>query len=71
MTIAEHLIENAIECLKKEIDFEDFIEQPNNKAMAESININLQHVWEMAQHVYCCVKALWEDDLMEKMGKDV
>lgn len=66
MTIAEHLIENAIGYLESEQDFENFTNSPMNRAMAESIDINLLHVWEMAQHVYCCIKPLWEDDLMKK-----
>ena len=71
MTNAEHLIEIALDCLECDLDFEYFINSPRNKMMAESININLQHIWEMAQHVYCCIKPLWEYDLMEKVGKDV
>ena len=65
MTVAEHLIENAIGCLEDKSGYESFIESPCNKAMAESININLQHIWEMAQHVYCSIKPLWEDEVKE------
>jgi hypothetical protein len=65
MTVAEHLIENAIGCLEDKSGYESFVESPCNKAMAESININLQHIWEMAQHVYCSIKPLWEDEVKE------
>ena len=65
MTNAEHLIDNAIGCLETGEDFEYFIKNPYNKFMAETININLQYVWEMAQYVFCSLKPVWEDEYKE------
>lgn len=67
MTIAEHLISNAIGCLEDGSGYEGFMENPCNKTMAESININIRHVWEMAQHVYCCIRPSWEYDWNAEM----
>lgn len=62
MSIVQHLLENAIISIEKDMDFEDFAEQPHNKAMAEVSNIDLMHVWEMAMYTVYNLKPCWEDE---------
>lgn len=65
MSNAQHLLENAIISIEKNMDFEDFIIQPHNKEMAEISNIDLMHVWEMAMYVVYNLKPVWEDEWEE------
>lgn len=70
MSNAQHLLENAIISIEKNMDFEDFTIQPHNKEMAEISNINLMQVWEMAMYVVYNLKPVWEDEWEEtKNGK--
>lgn len=70
MSNAQHLLENAIISIEKNMDFEDFTIQLHNKEMAEISNINLMQVWEMAMYVVYNLKPAWEDEWEEtKNGK--
>lgn len=70
MSNAQHLLENAIISIEKNMDFEDFTIQLHNKEMAEISNINLMQVWEMAMYVVYNLKPVWEDEWEEtKNGK--
>ena len=70
MSNAQHLLENAIISIEKNMDFEDFTIQLHNKEMAEISNINLIQVWEMAMYVVYNLKPVWQDEWEEtKNGK--
>ena len=45
MTIAQHLIENAIMDMEQGKDYEYFSTQNYNKEMAETAGIKLYHIW--------------------------
>ena len=72
MTNAEHLIENAIIDMKGGKDFEHFSTRKYNKLMSEMSGINLNIVWEMAQHIVWSLKPAWlstkEAQMEERYG---
>lgn len=51
MSHQEHLIENAIDCVIANYDFEVFASKGHNQEMAAFLGINLADVWEMAEYV--------------------
>lgn len=75
MSNAEHLIENAICCLERGEEFEEFASQPCNIEMAEMQHIDLLDVWLMAIHVVYTLKQHWlwekEDEMVAKYGYEL
>lgn len=67
MTIAQHLIENAIMDMEQGKDYEYFSTQNYNKEMAETAGIKLYHIWEMAQQVVYTIKPFWLLDDVDKL----
>lgn len=72
MTNAEHLIENAIIDMEDGKDFEHFSNQKHNKLMSEMSGVDLNIVWEMAQHIVWSLKPAWlsnkEAEMEERYG---
>lgn len=59
MSNAEHLIENAICCLERGEEFEEFASRKYNIEMAEMQHIDMRDVWLMAIHVVYTLKPHW------------
>jgi hypothetical protein len=72
MTNAEHLIENAVCCLERNEEFEEFASRKHNIEMAEMQHIDLRDVWGMAIHVVYTLKPHWlwqkEDEMVAAYG---
>ena len=72
MTNAEHLIENAVCCIERNEEFEEFASQIHNIEMAEMQHIDLRDVWSMAIHVVYTLKQHWlwekEDEMVAAYG---
>ncbi len=62
MSNEEHLIENAVSCIERREQYEDFANAKHNREMAKVSNINLRQVWRMAIHVVCTLKESWVSD---------
>lgn len=72
MTNAEHLIENAVYCLERGEEFEEFALRKYNIEMAETQHIDLRDVWSMAIYVVYTLKPHWlwkkEDEMVAAYG---
>lgn len=64
MSNEEHLIENAVFCIERGQNYEDFADAKHNREMAKWSKINLEQVWRMAIHVVCTLKESWVSDVV-------
>ena len=62
MSNEEHLIENAVTCIERKGEYEDFASAKHNIMMAKISNIDLHQVWMMATHVVYTLKECWVSD---------
>lgn len=62
MSNEEHLIENAVSCIEREKEYEDFANAKHNIEMSKVSNIDLRQVWTMAIHVVYTLKEIWVSD---------
>jgi hypothetical protein len=62
MSNYEHLIENAVVCMEKGEDYEDFADAYYNRLMSAECDISLQDIWRMASYVVFTLKPSWVSD---------
>ena len=65
MSNEEHLIENAVFCIERGQNYEDFAYAKHNREMAKWSKINLEQVWRMAIHVVYTLKESWVSDVVD------
>lgn len=61
MSNAEHLIDNAIACYEENHNFHAFHNDYFNQEMAESIDVSLFYIEEMAYYVCNALKEEWQE----------
>lgn len=64
MSNEEHLIENAVFCIERGQNYEDFADAKHNREMAKWSKMNLEQVWRMAIHVVYTLKESWVSDVV-------
>ena len=65
MSNEEHLIENAVCCLERGGEYEDFADAKHNREMAKMSGIDLRQVWSMAIYVIDTLKRKWVCDVVD------
>lgn len=65
MSNEAHLIENAVCCLERGGEYEDFANAKHNIEMAKWSKMDLKQVWLMAIHVVCTLKQIWVSDVVD------
>ena len=65
MSNEAHLIENAVCCLERGGEYEDFADALYNRKMAEACRIDLIQVWLMAVYVVYNLKPGWVSDTID------
>ena len=67
MSIAEHLIENAIVCIEHDETYDDWLSKWQQEAMIKEVKSPPQEIWEMAQYCVYTYKThiVWK--LMDKV----
>ena len=65
MSNIQHLIENAMICLENKQDISEFLDDPLNKEMAETIGVGLGMFAEIAIYMRTTYIPLLLDDIIE------
>lgn len=65
MSNEEHLIENAVCCIERGGEYEDFADAKHNRKMAEASKIDLRQIWDMAIYVVYTLKREWVCDVVD------
>ena len=72
MSNIEHLVENAINCIERKLDYEDFRKAWHNKEMLKEVKASPMEIWEIAQYVYYSYREsiIWrtEDEMEKRYG---
>lgn len=71
MSIAEHLIENALALIERnpECSYEKFMSSELLKEQAEEVGISMRALWDMAQYVSCVYNLQLCDSAIDEMEK--
>lgn len=62
---AERYLDNAICAYLDGLTFEQFWDNKENFALARSLSIQPEQVWEMAQYVVDYLKSTWEEAVVD------
>lgn len=70
MTIAEHLIENAIYEYERNKDYNNFMKNKTLIEQSDKIGITMSALWEMVQYIFYNYKPNIIQETKEKIVKD-
>lgn len=70
MTVAEHLIENALTQYEKDKDYQAFMKNKLLRMQSDEVGITMDCLWQMVQYIFYTYKLNIITETKEKIVKD-